>query len=561
MFSTKKNVLQTVALLKAFGISHVVISPGSRNAPLTQSFVSDPFFKCHSIVDERCAGFFAIGLIDKLLEPVALCCTSGTALLNYGPSVAEAYYQEKPLVVISADRPVSWIGQMDGQTLPQPGVFGSLVRKSVQLPEIFCDEDLWHCNRLLNDALIACTHKGYGPVHINVPISEPLFDFSETILPEVRRIYDVSSFTGTISSDMMDEFVSMWRESNKRMIITGQSNCLYEQLNYLIEKMLSKNDCIVLSEHLSNIKTTKLIGNFDALISALNEEERIDFAPDLLITFGGHVVSKRIKKLLRNHPPKYHWHLSPSGSMPDSYQCLTHFIDYDPVSFFGQFQTLIHDQDDSGKDYVKKWISVSKALQMPGNDLPFSDIVVTGAFLKQLPDNVTLYVGNSSPIRNIQLFPIDGSINLLCNRGTNGIEGSVSTAIGYASVHEGHTFLIIGDLSFFYDLNSIWNNKIPATLHILLINNGGGGIFNLLPGLEKAKSLNFVSANHSYEAKGWVKAAGLDYLCADSYSSLDSVLNEFVRLDRGKGIVLEIFTTTENNRIASNKYYQLIKKQ
>src|SRR5665647_1499309 len=185
MFSIKKNVLQTIALLKAHGVEYIVTSPGSRNAPLIHCFNKDPFFKCYSVVDERSAGFFAIGLINKTNKPVALCCTSGTALLNYHPAVAEAFYQELPLVIVSADRSPAWIGQMDGQTLPQAGIFGSLVLKSVQLPEVHSDEDLWHCNRLVNEALNAC--QGSGPVHINIPISEPLFDFSVEALPEVRK--------------------------------------------------------------------------------------------------------------------------------------------------------------------------------------------------------------------------------------------------------------------------------------------------------------------------------------------------------------------------------------
>lgn len=562
MFSTKKNVLQTVALLKAYDISHIVISPGSRNAPLIQSFASDPFFICHSIVDERSAGFFAIGLINRLIEPVALCCTSGTALLNYGPAVAEAHYQEIPLVVISADRPAAWIGQMDGQTLPQPGVFGSLVRKSVQIPEINCDEDLWYCNRLLNEVLIACTHRGCGPVHINVPISEPLFDFSETSLPEVRRIFDVSCFSDTHVAGMMDDFVSLWKNSCKRMIITGQANPFNGNLDYLMEEFLSRNECVVLTEHLSNTNLSMSIRNFDALIFTLGDEERRTFAPDLLITIGGHVVSKRVKKFLRKYPPKFHWHFSPSGNMPDSFQCLTHLIDADPVEFFKHFRSLVCKLESKGNDYAMKWISASESLPLPGKDLPFSDITVTGAFMRQIPDNVTLFVGNSSSVRNIQLFPLHNSINVFCNRGTNGIEGSVSTAIGYASGYEGHTFILVGDLSFFYDINSLWNNRIPANLHILLINNGGGGIFHLLPGLEKAESLEeFVVAGHSSNAEGWVKAADMDYLRADSENSLESALQEFVKTNREKAIVLEVFTTTENNKIASDNYYQQIKKQ
>ena len=188
MYSDKKNILQLASLLIEHGISNVVFCPGSRNAPIVHTLANHSFFNCHSVTDERSAGFFALGLALHGGKPAAICCTSGTALLNIHPAVAEAFYQEVPLVVISADRPTAWIGQMDGQTLPQPGVFGSLVKKSVHLPEIHTEQDEWYCNRLINEALLELNHHGKGPVHINVPISEPLYQFTTPELPKVRVI-------------------------------------------------------------------------------------------------------------------------------------------------------------------------------------------------------------------------------------------------------------------------------------------------------------------------------------------------------------------------------------
>ena len=562
MFSTKKNVLQTIAILKAFDISHVVISPGSRNAPLSQSFASDSFFICHSIVDERSAGFFAIGLINKLLKPVALCCTSGSALLNYGPAVAEAYYQELPLVIISADRSPAWIGQMDGQTIPQKGVFNSLVKKSVQLPEINNDEELWFCNRLLNETLIECTKNGNGPVHINVPISEPLFDFSCTELPTVRKINNFSAIKGNPDESIMIQLEQIWKKSNKRMILIGQGCPGDNELLKLLEQLHLKNECVVLSEHLGNIWFSGLIGNFDALISTLKEKEYTELAPDLLITIGGHIVSKRIRKLIRTHAPENHWHFSESGKIPDTFKNLTHLLDASPVGLLENITTRIGNFDSSKNEYISKWAKKSEILPAPGEDLPFSDISVTGKFLRFIPAKSTLIVGNSSSVRNIQLFPLDKSIHVFCNRGTNGIEGSVSTAIGYSTIHDGQTYLLVGDLSFFYDINSIWNGKTPDNLHILLINNGGGGIFHLLPGLEKADSMDkFVSASHSISAENWVKASGLDYLKADSDFTYDSALLDFIKTDRKKPVVLEVFTDFQSNRKASDTYYSNIKNK
>jgi len=553
MFSTKKNVLQTVALLKAHGIDHIVISPGSRNAPLIHCFNEDSFFRCYSIVDERSAGYFAIGLIDKLQRPVALCCTSGTALLNYGPAVAEAFYRELPLVVVSADRSPAWIGQMDGQTIPQQGAFDCMVGKSVQLPEIQSEEEAWYCNRLINEALIESTHKGSRPVHINIPISEPLFDFTEENLPEVRKI---QTFTSSKLTDY-NTFSSKWNASEKRIILLGQTP-ENEELTEILEIFALKQDCVVLCEHLSNAISPYFIGNFDAFLYTLSDVEAEAFTPDLLITLGGHIVSKRIKKFFRKYQPKQHWHLSPSGSCVDSFQCLTDLIETDPVSFFKELNI----RNGNDKSFVRGWNKASSSIHSPKKDLPFSDIIAVGAFLHKLPDNSSLFVGNSSSVRNIQLYPLPTNTRVFCNRGTNGIEGAISTASGYASIHKGLTFLLVGDLSFFYDLNGLWNKYTSKNMRILLINNGGGGIFQLLPGLDKSKALEpFIAAQHSTCAKDWVQAADFEYLKAETAVELEKNLMKFIETDSDKGIVLEVFTSPENNKSAFNSYYNQLKKQ
>jgi len=550
MFSTKQNVLQTVALLKAHGIDHIVISPGSRNAPLSHCFSQDPFFRCFSIVDERSAGYFAIGMMDKLQRPVVLCCTSGSAILNYGPAVAEAFYRELPLVVVSADRTPAWIGQMDGQTIPQHGAYGSLVRKSVQVPEIHSDEDLWYCNRLVNETLMDCNRKGAGPVHINVPIAEPLFDFSHESLPSVRRI---QAFTGNKIVDMSD-FSERWNASEKKMILVGQMP-LNDALTSLLENLALREDCVVLCEHLSNLSSPHFIGNFDALLTSETDTEAL--VPDLLITLGGHVVSKKIKTLLRTHPPKSHWQLSPSGVCVDSFQCLTDLIETDALSFFSEPETW----NSKNSDFAGVWKKASTEVPVPDMHFDFSDIPVVGSFLKVLPAHSSLFVGNSSSVRNIQLFPLPAGTSVFCNRGTNGIEGSISTASGYAALHEGLTFLLLGDLSFFYDLGSLWNNYFSGNLRILLINNGGGGIFHLLPGLDQSDALNpFIAAQHDSSSEKWVAAAGFEYLSASTEAELQQALSDFVALESSKPMVLEVFTSAEINKSVSYLYNKQLKK-
>ena len=291
MYSDKKNILQLVALLKAHEIRNIVLCPGSRNTPIIHTIANHPFFSCHAVTDERSAGFFALGLALCTGKPAAVCCTSGTALLNLHPAVAEAYYQQIPLVVISADRPGAWIGQMDGQTLPQPQVFGSLSKCSVNLPEIKTDEDEWYCNRLINEALLELTHHGKGPVHINVPISEPLFQFTTEELPEVRVITRYQGLN--IYDRQYNDLIARLNAYPKRMMLVGQMNLIY-LFERKICKLLYKHFAW-LTEHTGNQTIPGIpVKNFDAIIYSLPEEEQLKLIPDLLITYGGHIVSKRL---------------------------------------------------------------------------------------------------------------------------------------------------------------------------------------------------------------------------------------------------------------------------
>ncbi|WP_165021254.1 2-succinyl-5-enolpyruvyl-6-hydroxy-3-cyclohexene-1-carboxylic-acid synthase [Dysgonomonas sp. ZJ279] len=553
MYSVKKNVLQTVALLKAYGIKHIVVSPGSRNAPLMQTFSQNPFFECHIIVDERNAAFYALGIIQATQTPVAICCTSGTAVLNYAPAVAEAYYQQLPLIVISADRSPEWIGQMDGQTLPQAGTFGSLVKKSVHLPEINNEKDEWFFNRLINESLIACTTNAAGPIHINIPISEPLFDYSEKELPSVRKI-DYPQLTKTVN---VRPFAKKWDSLTKRMIIVGQMFKSPETIAAL-EKLALANDCIILTEHLSNCASSSFITNFDALLYTLSDDQKIDFAPDLLITLGGHITSKRIKHFLREHKPKNHWHLSSSGEVVDLYQSLTDLIESDTLSFFAELSEQINANSESS--FSELWKSTSSKIKEPKADTPFSDISVTGEFLKILPKNAALHLANSSTVRNVQLYTLDKSTSVFCNRGTNGIESTLPTTIGFASVYDGLVYLIIGDLSFFYSLSALWNIQHIKNLRILLINNGGGGIFHLLPELNKSASLKeYVAAEHTTNAKTWGEAAGLHYLSAKNREELNKSLDIFANEKTEQSILLEVSTEMEVSKKTFQEYYHQLK--
>ncbi|WP_320908762.1 MULTISPECIES: 2-succinyl-5-enolpyruvyl-6-hydroxy-3-cyclohexene-1-carboxylic-acid synthase [Bacteroides] len=551
MYTDKKNILQLVALLEAHGVTKIVLCPGSRNIPLVHTLSTHPSFKCYSVTDERSAGFFAIGLALNGGAPAAICCTSGTALLNLHPAVAEAFYQNVPLVVISADRPAAWIGQMDGQTLPQPGVFGTLVKKSVNLPEIYTDEDEWYCNRLVNEALLETHHHGKGPVHINVPVTEPIFRFTTETLPEVRVI---TRYQGLNIYDRdYNDLIQRLNQYQKRMIIVGQMNLIY-----LFEKKYSKllyKHFAWLTEHIGNQTIPGIpVKNFDVAIYAMDGEMQGKMAPELLITYGGHVVSKRLKKFLRNNPPKEHWHVSPDGEIVDLYGSLTTVIEMDPFEFLEKIAFLLENKT---PQYPLLWENFCKTLPQP--ELPYSEMSAIGALIQALPQQCALHLANSSAVRYAQLFTVPATVEVCCNRGTSGIEGSLSTAVGYAAASDKLNFVVIGDLSFFYDMNALWNGNFGANLRILLLNNGGGEIFHTLPGLEMSgTSHKFITAVHKASAKGWAEDRGFLYQKVEDEVQLEEAMQLFTQPEpMTQPVLVEVFTNKNKDaRILKDFYHQ-----
>ena len=554
MYTDKKNILQLVALLRAHGIKRIVLCPGSRNIPLVQTLANIPDFTCYPVTDERSAGFFALGLALLGGGPAAVCCTSGTALLNLHPAVAEAYYQQVPLVVISADRPAAWIGQMDGQTLPQPGVFGTLVKKSVSLPEVVSEEDEWYCNRLINEALLELSHHGKGPVHINVPISEPFFLLPVNELPNARVI---TRYQGLNVYDKdYQPLIDRLNRYQRRMVVVGQMNLIY-LFDKRYTKMLYKHFAWF-SENISNQTVPGMpIRNIEPLLCSMNQEEQEKMRPELLITYGGHVISKRLKRFLRKHPPVEHWHISPDGEVMDLYGSLTTLIEMDPFEFLEKIAPMM---DNRTPDYPRGWEARSKAI--PQADFAYSEMSAIGKVIRQLPVPCSLHLANSSTVRYAQLFDVPSEVEILSNRGTNGIEGSLSTAIGYATASDKLNFIIIGDLSFFYDMNALWNSNYGANVRILLLNNEGGEIFHALPGLvlhENAR--RFVTATHKSSAHAWAEDRGFEYLSAHNDAELDEAVKRFTEPSvTQRPMLLEVFTDKQLDIELLKEYYHSLKK-
>ena len=555
MFTDKKNILQLAALLRAHGIQKIVLCPGSRNIPIVQTLANISDFTCYPVTDERSAGFFALGLALHGGTPVAVCCTSGTALLNLHPAVAEAFYQQVPLIVISADRPEAWIGQMDGQTLPQPGVFGSLVKKSVTLPEVKSDEDEWYCNRLINEALLELNHHGRGPVHINVPVSEPFFLLPVNELPEARVITRYQGLT--VYDKDYQPLIDRLNKYQRRMVVVGQMNLIY-LFDKKYTKLLYKHFAWF-TENISNRTIPGLpIKNIEPLLCSMDFDELEKMRPELLITYGGHIISKRLKKFLRRHPPKEHWHISADGEIVDLYGSLTTVIEMDPFEFLEKIAPMM---DNRAPEYPRIWENKSKAI--PKANFPYSEMSAIGKVLTQLPAPCSLHLANSSTVRYAQFFDLPNDVEILSNRGTNGIEGSLSTALGYATASSQLNFILISDLSFFYDMNALWNNNYGSNIRILLLNNSGGEIFHALPGLELHENASrFVVANHQTSGRAWAEDRGFEYLAAHNEEELNTTVARFIEPNiTSRPMLLEVFTNKGEDVELLKDYFRSLKRQ
>ena len=552
MYSDKKSVLQLVAVLRAQGVRRVVLCPGSRNVPLVQSFSACRDFECFSVTDERSAGFFAIGLALHRHEPVAVCCTSGSALLNLHPAVCEAFYRQLPLIVVSADRPAAWIGQMDGQTLPQPGVFGTMVRSSVTLPEVHTEEDEWYANRLVNEAVLEAAHHGCGPVHINVPLSEPLFHFSVKQLPEVRfmRRLDMSDGGTALTGFLKDQLPRYSRV----MVVTGQMPAGEAAA---VAACLPAGKTVWLTEVLGNMPgSSPAIRGFDALLGAVGEEERQALSPDLVVTMGGHIVSKRLKHFLRAVPSLVHWHVAPDGRPADLFGALTTVAEASPLQFarlFSQAGGCL------SETYPERWQAC--AARVPDMQAPYSALYAVRRVMESLPPRCVLHLANSSAVRLAGLFPLPEGAEVHGNRGVNGIEGSVSAAVGYAAVSDRLNFLLTGDLSFFYDMNALWNAHVPARLRIVLLNNGGGAIFHTLPGLDtRGRTGRFVTAVHDTSARGWAESLGWTYRMAADEDALSEALDELTDAGASAPVLLEVRTDAATDAAVWRDFYNRMKE-
>lgn len=560
MISTKKHIQQLAAILLAKEIDDIIISPGSRNGPLTHTFAGSGLFNCRNIVDERSAAYFALGLAQAKQKPVVIVCSSGTATLNYAPAVAEAFYMNIPLIVLTADRPDYWIDQGESQCIHQENIYWDFTKKEVTLPLGESEKELWFAGRLINECLNLAVSETPAPVHINIPLEEPLHELLEEPLPKIKVIESAET-TNLLTDVGLEKLALTFNQSERVLILAGQQ-APNPGLENMLAGFVERTGAVVIKEHLANLDDPQFCSSIDTVMSALRKDKLEDFQPHLLISFGGQFVSKSLKQFLRKYKPTNHWHLSLSNEHFDTYQSLTKVINLDAGDFFEQLSAKVNSK---GTDYLKRWKDKEgKVNQLRDKfvaQAKFCDLTVFDQIRKAVPENSAIHLGNSSPVRYALICAPIKNAHYFGNRGTSGIDGPMSTAVGFASESEKLNTIILGDLSFFYDSNALWNKYIGSNLRVIVINNRGGNIFSMIkgPGESPAFQEHFFTEN-KFKAEGIAKAFELDYFKAENEEELQNALQDFYSPEQNKAALLEIFTDADINTKTFRKLFKYAKQ-
>jgi len=574
------SITHTVQICALLGVRHAILSPGSRCAPLSIAFARHPDVQVRTLSDERSAAFVGLGIARKLREPVVLVCTSGSAAYNYAPAIAEAYFQQIPLIVITADRPPEWIDQLDGQTIRQREIYGRHIKGSFELPVAHAEQaepDVWFTGRQVAEAVNQSMAYPAGPVHINVPIREPFYpeageklDFDREV-KVIRQQVNQHHFTKEDAARFLPE----WQTAGKKLIVCGQH--IYDQeLAACISQISVEQQIPVVADVISNMHPVSgSIKHADVFLAQKDEAVLASLKPDLLVTFGLSVISKNLKLFLRKYRPRHHWHIQPGGTAADTFQALTQVIHADPGSFFQQMQE-VESTGDIQQRFFQNWQNQEQqsacfveklfAAEHEGMDQP-NEFQAVLDVMANLPDTTDLHLANSMAVRYANLVGLSNNqqnVEVFANRGTSGIDGSNSTAVGSALASERLTVLLTGDLAFFYDRNAFWHNYPLPNLRIVLLNNHGGGIFRMIDGPSRQPELEDYFVTHqALEADNTARDFGINYQKVSLHSQREvdqfrEILPDFMSRDNNHVRLLEIITDAALNTRVFRQYKTIL---
>lgn len=549
-----QQINDIVSVCHGHGIKTAVISPGSRSAAITLAFNAHPDIDVKVVGDERSAAFIATGIAQQQKKPVVLVCTSGSAVLNYAPAISEAYYQEIPLLVLSADRPPEWVNQYDGQTIQQSAILGKHVKASYDYPvDVSHSDALWHANRITNEALIASMSEPKGPVHINIPLREPFYPEKDEKLdfPSTRIIKQTTS-RPLLVDDLLEELKAEWNQYKRKVIVIGQTVRDVE-LTTVLNDFARRTNTVIINDVIGNNHSIPgVIRHQDAFLNPNGPSTREDLKPDLLITIGKSLISKSLKVFLRANPPKAHWHVRNSERVNDTLQHLTRWISTDPKDFFKSFKP-----QGSNEEFSEAWRNIDKKAESSTSEFlascEFGEFKALSECLAALPANSQLHLANSMSVRYANLIGLDAGIEVFSNRGTSGIDGSNGTAVGAALAQDKIVTLVTGDMAFFYDRNAFWHSYDLSNLRIIVLNNAGGGIFRMIKGPQDQEDYDkLFQTDQPLTAENTAKDHNFQYSSCAELKGLKDSLNGFFE-EGEKPKLIEVFSdSTKNTEIFKN---------
>ncbi|AFK05314.1 2-succinyl-5-enolpyruvyl-6-hydroxy-3-cyclohexene -1-carboxylatesynthase [Emticicia oligotrophica DSM 17448] len=557
-------------ILAQKNVKTAILCPGSRSAALTISLVRHPEIQTYSISDERSAAFIGLGMAQQTGDTVALICTSGTAAYNFAPAVAEAYFQEIPLLVMTADRPAEWIHQYDGQTIYQREIYGKHVKKAFELPSDYTHSDsVWQIERVVNEAVNLSQIFPKGPVHINVPIREPFYptEMEKIEFDRNVRIIKHAHVEKKLSNEFWCNFKEIWESIDNKLIIVGHQHSS-KRLNIVLEKFVEELGVPVVADIISNVNSIEPVLS-DVFLSSKNENLKNNLKPDLLITIGKSVISKNLKIFIRNNKPKFHFHIQENGDLIDPFQTLTDKVEVSPEYFFEQLfedldiQNFKNGDEEIDFEFLQQWCNTNERAKKKLNsfieNLEYSEFKVIKSIIDKLPENSIFHLANSMVVRYANLIGIEKgkNIEIFANRGTSGIDGSLSSAIGVALKTNKIVTCLIGDMSFFYDRNGFWNTYLPDNLRVIVINNHGGNIFRIIDGPNKQPEVKeYFETIQSSSAKYICEEANVFYHQVNDEESLLSTLN-FLHQKSERPILIEVEIDGNKNAEVFASYKKL----
>ncbi len=555
------------------GVTQAVLCPGSRCAPLTIAFTRHEDITARTFSDERSAAFVALGIAQQTNKPSVLVCTSGSAAFNFAPAVAESFFQQVPLLIFTADRPKEWIDQWDGQTIRQSEIFGAHVKKSFDLPADYEHADAaWYSNRVVNEAINLSQEFPKGPVHINVPLREPLYPAKgeKILFSKSVRVIQQSNPLPSLSIEEKESLATSLKGFTKILIVAGQQEYNNELIK-VVEKFSKAHHSVLVGDAISNFhSSSSTIRLADSFLAHGSNSVKESLKPELLITFGKSVISKNLKLFLRKYKPTEHWHIQPTGIAPDTFQSLTRIVTTTPRTFFESLTSAEKSTSFASQkkeNFKKLWEAEEHRVELSHQayfkNSAFNELDILKEVISSLPMRCNLHLSNSMAVRYANMIGLTSSqkgIHVYANRGTSGIDGCTSTAVGNSISNEVPTILITGDMAFFYDRNAFWHNYKMPNLHIVLVNNHGGIIFGMIDGPGNLPESNeYFVTNQKLTAKNLADEFNIEYISLDSQKKIKNSLKDFFEFT-GKTKILEIQSEQKTAKEAFDKFNSQIKK-